>query len=369
LRLVIAAASNGGGYANLFRGNDTTGILETVLAELWDFDTRISSDGQGNPAPQDYLRPNGKPLRAYTQTPGSYNQTPPNPEAYFLADLTEARWSGYYDNGIGAHIPAEIPPLPPGPYNSTGNTDGANSLNYRHHLIRDFMFLDAAASNHTNTFPTFQPPQDTDYPYNVVRMQQWPPVSDDPKLATFTQGIGHNHPQNNSKYLLEDSSFVPESGGGPVNFEQRDVAFTALLYELRDSHNGVAPVAPNWFGVAVPDGNTDMRNVILYFHPNPTQTGANYSPSDYQNKSGQNGTNWKELFAYVDRLGFQLAGAAKYAGTVSDGDPRNQIVIFPFMQSYDDVGILPKYWYFIIKGILDDLYNNGVGSSSSSGGA
>jgi len=165
------------------------------------------------------------------------------------------------------------------------------------------------------------------------------------------------------KYLLDDSSFLPNSSGAPVDFEQRDVAFTALLYELhelRDGSDPVAQVAPNWFGVAVPDGINDIRNVILYFHPNPTQSGANYSPTDYQNKSGDNGTNWKELFAYVDRLGFQLAGAAKYAGTVSDGDPRNQIVIFPFMQNYDDVGILPQYWYFIIRDILDDIYSNGV---------
>jgi hypothetical protein len=41
----------------------------------------------------------------------------------------------------------------------------------------------------------------------------------------------------------------------------------------------------------------------------------------------------------------------------STGDPKNQIVIFPFMRDYNDVGILPQYWYFIVKDILDDIIN------------
>ena len=234
------------------------------------------------------------------------------------------------------------------------------------------MFLDAAVNNHTNNFVTFQPPQDTGYPYRAVRINLPPPVpdnpnilNDDPNLMTYTQGTGHQ--QSPGKWLLKDDSFSTSATGGPaVEFEPQDVAFTALLYELRDGSNQVPNVAPNWFGVAIPDRITDYRNVILYFHPNPTQPGALYNPVDYNSnngspeKTGNNGTNWKELFAYVDRLGNQMAGATKYAGAVSDGDPRNQIVIFPFMQNYDDVGILPQYWYFIIRDILDDIVTNGV---------
>lgn len=143
-----------------------------------------------------------------------------------------------------------------------------------------------------------------------------------------------------------------------------DVAFTALLYELSDISGNA--VVPNWFGVAVPDGITDFRNVIFYFHPYPIQLpGADYLQSTYQSKSGGSpgtGTNWKELFAYVHTLGNQLAGAANYAKLnpgVSPGEPWNQIVIFPFMRDYDDPGILPQYWYFIVQDILDDLITNG----------
>jgi hypothetical protein len=354
-----------------------------VLAELWDFDTRISTkgvDAQGNPipAPEDYLQPDAhanlavKPLRAYTQGPGNYNSG----EAYFLAALEDPQWSKYYNQSIGSSTPAEHPPLPPGPYNSNpaNNTpDAPHGLYYTHHLIRDFMFLDAAVNNNTTNFVAFQPPQDTGYPYRAVRINLPPPVpdnpnvlNDDPNLMTYTQGTGHQ--QTPGKWLLKDDSFSPSPTGGPaVDFESKNVAFTALLYELRDGSNQVPNVAPNWFGVAVPDGITDYRNVILYFHPNPTQSGALYNPADYNSnnpgspeKTGSQGTNWKELFAYVDRLGNQLAGAALYAPTVLDSDPRNQILILPFMQNYDDVGILPQYWYFIIRDILDDIVTNGV---------
>jgi hypothetical protein len=355
LRVVIAAASNGGGYANIFRTKeheDGLGILELVLAELWDFDTRISSDDQGNPAPQDYLESRNKPLRGY-------NQTNPNPEASFRAFLPDSRWKNYYDDNS---IPAEVPPLPPGPYNDTGGKDSRHTLYFTHHLIRDFMFLDATLNNRTNDIPSGPaawPVRDNSYPYQVARIGL--DLGDnETQVANYTQGIGH-HP--NKKYLLNDSTFKPEANGPLLDFAEStdNVAFTALLYELQDnSSKNAATVVPNWFGVAVPDGITDFRNVIIYFHPNPTQNTAGYNSSDYQSKSGKHGTNWKELFAYVDRLGNQLAGAAKYAGDVSNGDPKNQIVIFPFMKSYDDVGILPKYWYFIVKDILDDIYTKGV---------
>ncbi len=158
-----------------------------------------------------------------------------------------------------------------------------------------------------------------------------------------------------AKLLLDDATFV-EQGATPLDFETRQVAFTALLYELqeRTSPGVAANVVPNWFGVGVPDNSTDFRNVILYFHPNPSQGGAGYNPLRYQTKSGPPGTNWKELFAYVDRLGNQLAGAATSAQLA------NQIVILPFMKQFRDVGILPKFWYHIVRDILADIQTNGV---------
>jgi hypothetical protein len=346
LRVIIAAASNGGGYANIFRTKELAvgpKILESVLAELWDFDSGISSPNT------DTLESRGKPLRVY------YQGTSINlPNATFTAHLPDARWGNYYN----APIPQEVPPLPPGPYNDTGTIDAPNGLAYTHHLIRDFMFLDATAKNRTNNIPpgpAAWPVRDNSYPYHVAR-RGLDLTQNEARVTKYTRGTGHHQ---NTKYLLDDSTFNP-ADGSLLNFESRNVAFTALLYELRDNSGNAAPEAPNWFGVAVPDGITDYRNVIIYFHPNPTQGGASYNPNSYQSKSGPPGTNWKELFAYVDRLGNQLAGAAKYAGREPNGDPRNQIVIFPFMKEYNNVGILPKYWYFIVKDILDDIYTNGV---------
>jgi hypothetical protein len=343
-------------------------VLGTVLAELWDFDTRISqmmnAQRQWVPAPQDYLQANGIPLRAYTQTPLLYNTDQSNTTS-FLAPLQDGRWSKYYTDLANGVIPAdEVPLLPPGPYNSTGATDTPHdSSTFTHHLIRDFMFLHAAANNHTAaSFAAFAEPDDSNYvnTYQIFRRPALTPPDDDPQLGSFTRGTGHDQ---TTEYLLNTSSVQPDSGD-PLEFETRDVGFTAMLYELQDKNSNppaAAQVAPNWFGVAVPDGIKDLRNVVIYFHPNPGQSGANYSPNDYQTKTGSAGhTNWKELYAYVDRLGRQLAGAAKYLGTIPDGDPRNQIVIFPFMENYDDVGIFPDTWYFVVRDILDDIYNNGV---------
>jgi hypothetical protein len=356
---VIAAASNGGGYANEFQRLESesgnSGILPAVLGELWDFDTRISSDSQGNPTPQDYLQKIvGSPVvRGYNQ----FNDHMPN--ADFAVWLGKPSWSTY--NGA-----AEIPPLPPGPYNDTGSADDQNQapqpINYLHHLIRDFTFLDAAKNNSvTSLFP--EPPWLTTNDYQVVRL---PSLGIDPQgpeayVLNYTEETGHHQGQY---YLLEDTDEPVDNA--PLTFTDQMIGFTALLYELRDSSGNAAQVAPNWFGVAVPDGITDFRNVIIYFHPNPGQAG--YSPGNYLGKSWPAGdqhggvtgtegkvTDWKELFAYAGRLGKQLAGAALQAGGSSTG-VQNQIVIIPFMRSYRDVGVLPAYWSFIVKSILDDLY-------------
>jgi hypothetical protein len=345
--------SNGGGYANVLRDRepiDGPGLLESVLDEVWDFDTRISSTGNPPvPSPDDFIKEKGKPLRGY------YQSEAVNPAAFFKAILPDPRWQNWYSaTGDGNTPPAEIPPLPPGPFNDTGVKDTPHSLTYRHHLIREFMFLDATAHNNTGITHSVPPAlQAEESRFLVVRRTAFfASPAEQLQVSKFTRGPGR-FPV--SKVLLDDSTFV-EQGATPLDFETRDVGFSALLYELqeRNSPGPAANVVPNWFGVAVPDNITDFRNVILYFHPNPGQGGAGYNPSTYQTKSGPPGTNWKELFAYVDRLGYQLAGAATSAALA------NQIVIVPFMKQFRDVGILPKFWYHIVRDILADIQTNGV---------
>ena len=327
-------------------------LLQSVLDELWDFDTRISSDGLGNPAPADFLHDKGKPIRGYYQSTATSFAA-----AVFKAVLPDNRWRNYYDmTANGNTPPVEIPALPPGPYNDTGVKDSPHTGVYRHHLIREFMFLDAVANNDTRTtHPVPLMLQTDENRFLVVRRSDFgfADAAEAAQVSKFTQGPGR-HPIN--KLLLDDSTFV-EQGASLLDFETKNVGFTALLYELqeRTSPGVAANVVPNWFGVAVPDDITDFRNVILYFHPSPDQTGAGYKPAQYQTKSGPPGTNWKELFAYVDRLGNQLAGAA-----TTSQDLANQIVIFPFMKEHGQVGILPKFWFHIVRDILSDIQANGV---------
>ena len=105
--------------------------------------------------------------------------------------------------------------------------------------------------------------------------------------------------------------------------------YRALLYELRDKIGNnagqVSGVVPNWFGVAMSDPETfDLSKnvyVVIYFHPTPRQ--VHYRDQDYPTKTGTaGGTDWKQLYAYVDRLGGQMAGA------VEAGAPANRLVVF-----------------------------------------
>lgn len=286
-----------------------------------------------------------------------YNQGAHNPDAEVVVTLPDARWANYYSDLAGGKISAEIPPFPPGPYNDTGATDPLHdSGSFTHHLIRDFMFLDAAVNNNITLVSSLAPAWPAeDFPFHVVRRAL---DTSEGNVALYTNGTGADGTLHHSGtfYVLDDSSGTHDDGS-LIQFESRDIGgFTALLYELQDTSGATATEIPNWFGVAVPDGITDFRNVIIYFHPNPAQSGAAYDPRDYQDKSGAHSTNWKELFAYVERLGKQLAGAVKYSTDFND--LRNQIVIFPFFRDYDDVGIFPTYWSFIVKSILDDLYAN-----------
>lgn len=271
----------------------------------------------------------------------------PNPDANPAFLLPNPRWNEYY-----SATPDETPPLPPSKYNDKAPADTAHQTNCTHHLIRDFMFLDAVKNNDVNSRSDSTPAPIGDFPYSVVRIDL---DTSEGEVATYTQGAGDH---SCSYYLLlDDPALDPADKTSDLQFESRQIAFTALLYELRDGESA-AQVVPNWFGVAVPDGITDFRNVIIYFHPSPGQAG--YDKDEYWFKSDPpgthtyTGTNWRELYAYVERLGKQVDGAAKYSS-----DALNQIVILPFMQQYDDVGVFPQYWYFIVKSILDDLYNNG----------
>jgi hypothetical protein len=129
---------------------------------------------------------------------------------------------------------------------------------------------------------------------------------------------------------------------------------------------------PNWFGVAIPDpDHFDLSSdvhVIIYFHPTPGQAGYN-STVDYPTKTDANGTDWKQLFAYIDRLGGQMAAAIQQYGA-----PANRLVIFPFLTEPPE-GVLqpsqgysqpPQYslqtseWGNIIHDILQDINTNWV---------
>src|SRR5262249_19040414 len=162
--------------------------------------------GQGHAAPQDFLqiRP-GYSVQAFR---GYYQNTNHSPQADFAVTLDGnennvgpgiGRWGNYR-----TPAPNEIPPLPPGPYNDTRGTDGVPSLGFTHHLIRDFMFLDATVNNQINRVSPLPPDwPTTDFPYNVV------PIALDTSevegaftVGTYTQGTTA---RSGSYYLLEDS--------------------------------------------------------------------------------------------------------------------------------------------------------------------
>jgi hypothetical protein len=153
---------------------------------------------------------------------------------------------------------------------------------------------------------------------------------------------------------------VPVQSGAALDFSQIESTLTyrAMLYELHDkaAPNNTANIVPNWFGVAIPNPDTfDLSSdvyVVLYFHPTPGQ--ANYRDQDYPAKTGtQGGTDWKQLYAYVDRLGGQMTGAIQY------GAPANRLVIFPFLTEVQYT--LPtSEWLNVIHDILQDINANQI---------
>jgi hypothetical protein len=155
-----------------------------------------------------------------------------------------------------------------------------------------------------------------------------------------------------SKLVVRDVPVV--SGGVPFFKHLEGLSYRALLYELRNRTTGAtSQVAPNWFGVAMPSADFDLTSdvyVIIYFHPTPGQ--AEYKDTDYAAKVGTGGgTDWKQLYAYVDRLGAQMAGA------VRAGAPNNRITVFPFLKS-EQYTLATAEWFNVIHDILRDINEN-----------
>jgi hypothetical protein len=153
---------------------------------------------------------------------------------------------------------------------------------------------------------------------------------------------------------------VPVQSDTVLNFlDIKDLTYEARLYELRDQ-NGTTPsrIAPNWFGVAIPNPkNFDISSdvyVVLYFHPTPNQAG--YRDSDYFNpdKNPSAGRDWKDIFAHADRFGGQMAGAIQQHNA-----PANRLTIFPFLTEAQYT--LPtSEWFNVIHDILQDINTNVV---------
>jgi hypothetical protein len=323
----------------------------------------------------------GALIRAYYQNPSEA------PAGSVVIDSNANRWRQYEERTTSGD-PVETPPLPPERTNSNPHTkNGVRDLDghdapprspptapaagggYTHHLIRDFMFLDAAAQNAeaSGPPPSLAPRVAQQFTVRFLPLDPADFAGEDSVLAQFTRGTGHQRISN--KHLLDVASV---SGGGDLAFfHDGDVglSFSTLLYELVDLPSGETvdggQFSPNWFGVAVPDGVTDFTNVVIYFHPTPAQAG--YMDPDYPSKTNasapQANTYWKELLGYVDRLGAQLAGAVKH----SHGTP-NQIVIVPLMRNANlngtdnaghlrqvAAGVLPSQWFYIVSDILKDL--------------
>ena len=337
---------------------------------MWDFDSDIATPASSQLDPSKIF---GMKIRAYYEG----NPLPAGSSAdSVLINVQNTRWINYQERDPSAV--AEVPPLPPEATNSNTDTthDGHDQAlglrspptappgppnQYTHHLIRDFMFQDAAAQNQAASGPpagvTPQAPQQFTVQFTALDPND---ASEDPDLKRFTRGT--KHPLVSNKNLVD----APVPASGPFTFHNDDVSYSGLLYELVDMQKN--PVAgdqfsPNWFGVAVPDGLTDFTNVVIYFHPTPNQAG--YKDPDYASKSDGGDpthTNWKDILGYVDRLGSQLAGAVKDA--TPPATP-NQIVIVPIMRSFNveggvqgpfgGSGVLPRQWYYIVNDILKDL--------------
>ena len=203
--LVLAAISDGGSYLNNFCVSEASpgglGVLSSLLAEVWDFDTVVASPATSR---IDGSKIFGKPMRAYYELghslPGSA------PAGSVLIDARGRRWRQYQERA--ATDPKEVPPLPPERTNSNANT----SLNghdapprtpptapgefpasgYTHHLIRDFMFLDATAANQPATGPAtlLTPAIAKQFSVQFKALNPAAFAAEDSALGEFTRGTG-----------------------------------------------------------------------------------------------------------------------------------------------------------------------------------
>jgi hypothetical protein len=268
-------------------------------------------------------------------------------------------WNNY-SQALQLEAQSEVPPLP-GQDASIGNDI--------HHRIRDFMLLDAAVNRiFSGSSLSVSPPSEITFQGTTLHIQRIDlgavtAVEDRPTQPEVSRGTGF-HPTSGK--LLVDTNSV--SSNGTLVFVQRDVEITLRLYELRDQADHVASVVPNWFGAAVPNGVTDFSKPILYFHPTPgqnnyidTTTAGGRPDNNYLAKTATgpwtgSGRDWRELFAYMDRLGNQLAGA------ILQHANRNQIIIMPFMTtdsaSAAGIAFLKANWLAILTSILQDISAN-----------
>jgi hypothetical protein len=139
------------------------------------------------------------------------------------------------------------------------------------------------------------------------------------------QGTGT---QSTNDWVLDPTSVA---GSGPLAFVQANMQTTTMLFEID------APVVPNWFGVAVPNGIASFTDPVLFFHPTPSQAG--YVDADYAAKRGK----WPQLFYYMQKLGYQVDPAHK-----------DRVVVMPFLTEAAavDTGILPGAWESLLTQIL-----------------
>jgi hypothetical protein len=184
--------------------------------------------------------------------------------------------------------------------------------------------------------------------YQVKRIDLFP----DQTLGRHTRGTGiHSIDQRQNGKLLVNSNIVPVQSSANLTFSDiQGLSYQALLYELRGQDGMASRIVPNWFGVATPDPEEfDLSSdvyVVIYFHPTPAQ--AQYNDADYYAKNGNNGTDWKQLFAYVDRLGGQMAGSIRYESAA------NKVAIFPFL-TQAQYTLPTREWGNIIHAILQDI--------------
>jgi hypothetical protein len=343
---VVGCFSDATAYVNelLVRNGAFSSDFSGLLTQVWDFDD-ATNQSRGlfnnlNPV----ITQNVSVIRYFDD---SNTDSDPGPNTTEIR-LGPQSWSNYPAPDTSTQTQAETPPLP-------APLSASPFISDAHHGIVSFMLLHAALNRafgggNAGSAPTM--------PYTVQAIDLAGPVidtegGDHPAGTPVSQGTGQIA---TSEKLLVDPSTV--SDHGVLSFLQRDVQIKLMLYQLVDVATGeIANVVPNWFGVAVPNGVTDFTKPIIFFHPTPSQNGYFDAP-DYQEKTTTgpktySGRDWRELFAYMDRLGAQLAGA------VLAGANPNQIIIMPFMTtgaaSQPVQNVFNDNWLAIATAILQDV--------------